>query len=140
MVRFRWLALFLATLLPALAFGQDNEPAAGPHEAVVQEMLSVLEQITEALKTVQDKDTAAAAQMVLQKVAAQWQQVRKKADALRPPSKEEREKLEGYAKKFTVAQKQLFAQMSRVISVEGGREALREVRAVLTPPDKSKTP
>lgn len=124
--------------LTAPVHAQDNE-GAGPHEAIVKEMLSALEQITEALKTVTDEETAQAAKPALQKVAVLWEQVRKKAEAIKPPSKEERQKVEAYAEKFVAAQKQLFGQISRVVSVPGGREVLREIRAVITPAEKPKS-
>lgn len=123
--------IVLAGCTVVAAPAQEGDAPTGIHETIVKDMLGVLDQITESLKTVTDEQTAAAAKEGLHQAAAKWQQVRMKAESLKPPSKEEKERLEIYAERFVISQKQLFGQIGRVIAVPGGRELLKEIRSVL---------
>lgn len=135
---FASLVLTCSSLTVLAAFQDEGNPAIGEHEAIVKEMLAVLDLITESLKGVNDEPTAAAAKAGLQQAEARWQKVRGNAAIAKPPSKQDKERLETYAEKFALAQKQLFGQISRVIGVPGGRELLKVLRTVVSPADKSK--
>jgi len=102
------------------------------HEAVIKELLANVDKIAGVLATVKDEETAKSAIPDLRKRAKEWDVIRKKAEALPPPSAEERDKL---AKKFLpdveATRKKLFAEVGRVKQLPGGRAALQEIRAVL---------
>jgi len=137
---FASLVLACSSITVLAAFQDEGNPAIGEHEMIVKEMLAVLDLITETLKGVTDEPTAGAAKAGLQQAEARWQQVRGKAAQAKPPRKVDKERLEAYAEKFVVAQKQLFGQIGRVIAVPGGRELLKELRTVVAPADKNKKP
>jgi len=106
--------------------------AASPFEDVLKSILATMDQIATVLSGIRDEDTAKAAHPELRKAAQQWQDIRKKADNLPPPSKEEKDRLEKqYKSKLESAQKKLFGEIARVQGIPGGRDALKEISAVL---------
>ncbi len=119
-----------------LGLAQDPPPAP-TFADVTREVLATLDQITTALKTVTDEDTAAAARPALNKAAQRFVELRKKAETMKPPTKEEKERLEKeFRPKLTEAQKNLFAEIGRVRQVPGGPDALKELQAVVNPKKK----
>jgi len=99
---------------------------------VVKEMLSTMEKMTTSLAGIMDEETAKSARPELLKAATGWQEIRQKADKMKPPTRDEKAKLEKeYKEKLQLAQKKLFAEIARVKGVPGGREALKEVSAAL---------
>src|SRR5262245_7449803 len=118
----RWLLtaagwLVLATLMPA----QDGEPPK--HEDVIKQMLATLDKLTATLAAVKDEKSAEAAREPLKAASKQFVELRKKADNLRPPSKEEADRLKKeYGQKLSEATKKLLAEIARVRNVPGGRE------------------
>jgi hypothetical protein len=84
------------------------------------------------LTTIRDEDTARSAQPDLRKAAGKWQLIKKKAEGLPPPSKEEKDRLaKQYKSKLEEAQKKLFGEVARVSAIAGGRQALLEISGVL---------
>ena len=68
----------------------------------------------------------------LRKAAGKWQLIKKKAEGLPPPSKEEKDRLaKQYKTKLEEAQKKLFGEVARVSAIAGGRQALLEISGVL---------
>ena len=58
--------------------------------------------------------------------------MRTKAESIKPPVKEEKERLEKeYKPKLFEAQKKLFGEIGRVKLLTGGQVALKEIRAVM---------
>jgi hypothetical protein len=99
---------------------------------IVKEMLGTMEKITASLTGIRDEETAKSGRPELLKAAAGWQDIVQKAAKMKPPSREEKERLEKeYKDKMRVAQKKLFAEIARVKGVPGGREALKEISAAL---------
>lgn len=104
-----------------------------PHEAILQQMIAQLDAISATLMKIADADTAKAAHADLRKAAATWNEARKKADALPPPERKEKDRLaRAYRPKLEASLKKLFGQVTRVQVVPGGRDALQEIRSVLT--------
>src|SRR5262245_65410831 len=63
-------------------------------EDVLKDMLATMDQITSTLGEVKDEETAKAARPGLQKAAQRFVELRKKADTVKPPSKEEKDRLD----------------------------------------------
>ncbi len=120
------LALLLLTVL------LSPVRAGSEFENIVKKMLGTMEGLTTTLGTIRGEETAKAAKPELRKQASQWAEIKKKADGLPPPSKEEKERLaKEYKTKLEEAQKNLFKEVRRVMDVAGGREALLEISSVL---------
>jgi hypothetical protein len=121
-------ALFVScALLPVAAGG-----AKGSFEDVVKQMLDVMGSLTTTLATIRDDETAKSAQPDLRKAAGKWQLIKKKAEGLPPPSKEEKDRLtKEYKTKLEEAQKKLFGEVARVSVIPGGRAALLDMSSVL---------
>lgn len=110
-----------------LAHGQGSA-----FEEVVKEMLASMEKLTAVLETIKDEETAKAARPELRQAAGRWQELRKKADNLKPPSKEEKDRLEKeYKEKMQVALRKFLGHSKRVENVPGGKEALQDIAAIL---------
>jgi len=125
--------LFLTAVLALPARGGD----IASFEAVLKDMLGTMDKLTATLTAVKDEATAKAARPELQKNAEHFAAIRKKAATLRPPNKEEKEKLEKeYRPKLLESNKKLLGEMVRVSSVPGGKEALKELSELLNPPKK----
>ncbi len=106
-------------------------------EDVVKEMLGLMDELTKSLASIKDEETAKAARPELQKAATRFVELRKKSETRKPPSREEKDRLEKeYREKLQVAQKKLNAEVRRVEDVPGGRTALKEIKAVF---DKKET-
>jgi hypothetical protein len=117
---------------------QDKGKAASPHEEVVKGMLDTLETVIKVIGTIQDEASANAARPELKKGAARLLELRKRAETMRQPTKEEKERLEKeYQGKFEDALKRLRTETIRARTVPGGAEAVQEI-AVATPKDKGK--
>jgi hypothetical protein len=124
----------LASSWLAASLAQEN---GASFEDVLKGMLSALGDLTQALSEVKDEDSAKAAVPALKKGAARFTELRKKAETMKPPSPEEKDKLEKeYRPKIFEAHKKLLTEIGRVRSVPGGREALRELSTVLNPDQK----
>jgi hypothetical protein len=93
-----------------------------------------MERMTTSLGTIKDEETAKAARPELRKAAEHFVTIRKKADILKPPTKEEKDRLEKeFRPKLDEATKKLLAEIGRVEPVPGGKEALKEIRAAVNP-------
>lgn len=122
----------LAGLL--LARGQEAGSEARLAD-ILKEMMETMDKLTLQLEAIKDEDTAKASKDDLKKTTSVWLQIRKKAEKMRPPSKDEKDRLEKeYKGKLQAAQKKLFTEIARVKSVPGGPDALKEIRGLL---DKS---
>lgn len=127
----RALGLVGVVLVSATLAGAQGGGKA-PFEDVVKQMLETMDALTTTLATIRDDDTAKGAQPDLRKTAAKWQLIKKKAESLPPPSREEKDRVaKEYKVKLEEAQKKLFGEVGRVATVPGGREALLELSAVL---------
>jgi len=121
-----WLrsSLVLLVLGSAALAGDD----AMQREELVKSMLTTMDKMTKTLSGIRDEDSARAAKDNLKKSVEEWHVLRKKADAVPPPSKAEAEQLaKKYRDKMAAAQKQLVGQIARVQQVPGGREALADL-------------
>lgn len=118
---------FAVSLAPAA-----QEPGKGSYEDVVKQMIETMDSLSQTLATIKDEESAKESQPTLKKTAAKWQSIKKQAESLPPPSREEKDRL---AKQFKVkleeAQKKLFGEVARVSLVPGGRQALLEISSVL---------
>ena len=104
---------------------------------VIKEVLASMDQLTTSLKTVEDEKSAEAARPELRKAAERFVAVRAKAQSIKPPVKEEKERLEKeYKPKLFEAQKKLFGEIGRVKLLSGGDVALKEIRAIMEPKKK----
>jgi hypothetical protein len=108
--------------------------AGGPSfEEVLKDMLGTMDKLSSTLAAIKDEAGAKAAVPELRSSADLWVKLRDKAEAMKPPSPEEKERLEKeYKAKMIAAQKKLFGEIDRVKTVEGGKEALKEISTVLT--------
>jgi hypothetical protein len=126
-------AIVAAGLFLAAAQGGD----AASFEAVLKDMLATMDKLTATLSGVKDEATAKAARPELQKEAQHFVAVRKTSETIRPPTKEEKERLEKeYRPKMFESQKKLFGEIARVRTVPGGKEALQELGELLNPSKK----
>jgi hypothetical protein len=122
------LGLFLMSLLLAQAKGGEKSQ----FEDVIKQVLDTMDSLKSTLATIQDEDTAKSARPVLHKTVEKWQLIKKKAENLPPPSKEEKDRLaKQYRTKLEDAQKKLFGEVGRVSAIPGGRDALLEISNVL---------
>ena len=130
----RWAALagcLLLTLSVGLlsAAGADQE---APLAQVIKEMLAAMDKMTASLSTVKDESSADAARPELRKAAASWLEVKQKAKNVKPPSQEEKDRLQKeYRQKIEAAHKKLFGEIARVKGVPGGPKALAEISTAL---------
>jgi hypothetical protein len=116
----------------SVLFGQGS--AVEQLEAVFKDMLGHVNQITGALRTVKDEETAAAAHPKLKKAAAGLQEVQKRSAALQKVPKDERDRLtRKYGDEVRAAFINMTKEVARVRDVPGGKEALDELT---TPPPK----
>ena len=74
---------------------------------------------------------------LLKKSATEWNVLRKRAEKVPPPTRQEKEVLvREYQIKIQDAQKKLFSEIARVKDIPGGKEALHEVNQAFGPPRK----
>ncbi len=119
------LTLAAAGLLVLVAPGQ-TQPAG--HEAVLKDMLATLGDINKTLKTVKDEETATAARPPLRDAAKKLLALRKLADSLKQPEKQEKDRLEAaYKVKIEDALKTLQNESIRVKAIPGGFAAVQEI-------------
>jgi len=115
----------------AMAAAQESR-----HEEVIKQTLALLERANTTLATIQDRDTAAAARPELRKVAADWQELQKKAREVPPPERAEKDRLtKEYKQKLVEAERKLRGETIRLESIPGGRAALQEITSVLRKPE-----
>lgn len=120
--------LLLIVFIPSTPAGEK----AGKLEDVVKDMLGTLDKLTTTLAGVKDEASAKAAKPELKSTASRFVEIRKKAADLKPPTKEEKERLEKeYKGKLEMAQKKLLAEIGRVKTVPGGPDALLEIAPVM---------
>ena len=106
-------------------------------EEVLKETLGTFDQITATLVAIKDEDSAKSAKPDLQKAAGRFLEIQKLAEAMKPPDKAERDRLvKEYKPKLEDAHKKLFAEISRVRRVPGGREALQAISVIVGPKEK----
>jgi hypothetical protein len=122
------LALFVTSAILPRALGDEKTQ----FEDVIKQVLDTMDSLKTTLATIQDEETAKSAQPGLRKAAGKWQLIKKKAEGLPPPSKEEKDRLaKQYKTKLEEAQKKLFGEVGRVSAIPGGRDALLEISSVL---------
>jgi len=120
--------VLLSLPLPALTAGGKD-----PTEEVVAQMLGQLEKLADTLGSLKDEDTVTAAKDSLKKNVQSFIELRAKAEKLPPPSREVKDRLaKEYKGKFVAVQEKLMLEITRVrTSVPGGREAVKEISALL---------
>lgn len=119
--------LLIASTLAISA--QDTDDAK--YEDVLQMLLGSIGQITKSLEKVTDSDSAQSVRVELRKQTEEFRDIRKKSEALAPPSTEAKERIsKKYQPEFEKARKALAAQIARVQRVPGGTPALLEIRGV----------
>jgi hypothetical protein len=133
------IGLFTAAALggPASGGQASSGGEAASFEAVLKDMIATMDKLSATLSGVKDEATAKAARPELQKNAEHFVAVRKKSETVRPPTKEEKERLEKeYRPKLFESQKKLFGEIARVRTIPGGKDALQELGELLNPPKK----
>jgi hypothetical protein len=111
------------TVLTGLAVLYAGKAGESSHEAVVKEMLATLGQAAKILEGITDEPSAVAARPDLKKVGLHLGALRKKAEALKQPDKNEKDRLEReYRSKFEDALKKLRIESVRVKAIPGGPE------------------
>ncbi len=128
-------AASVAMLLLALGVAAAGEET--PYEKAIVQMLGSLDEITKKLKTVIDEDSASAAKPELRKSADVWAETRARAAKLAPPEKAEKGRLEKlYKPKLEESLRKMKVEVGRVENIPGGKEALKEIAAVLQKEEK----
>ena len=103
-----------------------------PYEQALQQVVESFDKIGVTLKTIVDEESAAAAKPDLRKSAASFLEARAKAAKMPPPEKVEKVRLEKlYKPKLEAAMKKMFTEARRVEAIPGGKDALKEISAVL---------
>ncbi len=127
------LATVALVVVGGLAWAQQPR---SPYEAVIQEMLAGLGQMTKALEPVTDGPTAEAARPALKEAVDRFLKVRQKAEKLPQPGKAERDRMiDGYQRKLAEAVDRLRSQVRRVQAIPAARDILKE----LTPLEPSRS-
>ena len=122
--------LGLAILAGAVASAPAQE--GGSHEALVKQSLVLLNGINTALATVKDRETAEKSRPELRKLAAAWQEMRKKAAELPPPDRAEKDRLaKEYKTELRKEEGKLRGEILRLDSILGGAAALQEITGIL---------
>ncbi len=120
--------MICGTVLVALAVVYAGQPATESHEAIVKDMLATLGQAAKVLAGITDEGSANAARPDLKKIGQHLSELRKKADAVKPPTKKEKDRLETeYREKFEDVLKKLRTESFRVKGIPGGAEAVKEI-------------
>ncbi len=128
--------LALLFLFPTIAVCQPSQPPK--YEIVVVEMLQTLKQIDTILQSIEDQLSAERAKPALKEAVQKFVEIRKKAEKMKQPDKAEKDKLASkYAKDFAKAIDNLKLQISRVLNIPKGSEALKELEP-LRPQKKTK--
>src|SRR5439155_21525476 len=95
--------------------GQGGE---SPYEVVIKETLGALDKLAEALGTIKDQESATSARPEVRKAAGKLADVTKKAEKLKQPSKEEKDRVtKEYKAKLETAVKRLYGEIARVKGV-----------------------
>ncbi len=130
------LCVMALLMVPSLSAAQEK----AQFEDTIKQMLETMDSLSTLLATVRDEETAKSSQAPLRKAAEKWHAIKKNADGLPPPPKEEKDRLaKQYRMKLEEAQKKLFGEVARVRSVRGGPEALLEISGVLDKKSKQDT-
>src|SRR5262249_11748112 len=120
------LAVLATAALLALTQAQQAEPAS-PYEIIVKDMLGTVDSITKTLGTIVDEDSIEAARPDLRKAGQKLVALRKQADSVKQPDKEEKDRLElMYRVRFEEALKKLRSESLRVKAIPGGDDVLKE--------------
>jgi hypothetical protein len=110
-----------------------------PYEQTLKQAIDNFDKIGVTLKTIMDEETAAAAKPDLKKAATAFLEARAKAAKLQPPEKDEKARLEKEFKaKLEESMRKVFTEVRRVEAIPGGRDALKEISAVLKKESKEK--
>lgn len=134
----------VACLVLCLPFVVPCVSLAGKSQAedVVAKMLGQLEKMADALTSMKDEETSAAAREGLKKHVAAFRELRAQADKMSPPSREVKDRIEKeYKKKIIKVQERLMLEVTRVrATVPGGRMALTEVSELLLGKESKTSP
>jgi hypothetical protein len=115
-----------------LAAGFASGTQGSPYEQALQQVVESFDKIAMSLKSIVDEESAAAAKPELRKSAASFLDARTKAAKLPPPEKDEKARLEKlYKPKLEASMKKMFTEVRRVEAIPGGKDALKEISAVL---------
>jgi hypothetical protein len=125
-------SLLLLVVADPLRAGEPSK-----YEEATKQLLGQLDTIAGVLLKIQDEESAKEATPALKKAAEAFLDARKKAEALPPPERDEKDRLAKlYQPKMEETLKKLYGQAARVQAIPGGREALTEIRAVFEKKDK----
>jgi hypothetical protein len=115
-----------------VAVGLIGGAQGSPYEKALQQVVESFDKIGVTLKTIVDEESAAAAKPDLRKSAASFLEARTKAAKMQPPEKDEKVRLEKlYKPKLDASMKKMFSEVRRVEPIPGGKDALKEISAVL---------
>lgn len=115
-----------------IAVGFAGGAQESPYEQALQQVVESFDKIGVTLKTIMDEESAAAAKPDLRKSAASFLEARTKAAKMPPPEKDEKVRLEKlYKPKLDASMKKMFTEVRRVEAIPGGKDALKEISAVL---------
>ena len=123
--------------LVMLALGFARAGEASPHEQAILRMLGNLHEIGKILQSIETEEGAEAAKPDLRKAAKNWIEARAKTAKMPPPERAEKERLTKiYKPKVDDALKKMFTEIRRVEVIPGGKDALKEIRGVLSKDEK----
>jgi hypothetical protein len=93
---------------------------------LTEDLIETFKSATKVLTSIKDEATAKAAAPKLKEIGEKLRNLRKKAQDLGQPTKEQKEELKKeYKEKMEEAQKSLKKELQRVKKVPGGKEALK---------------
>jgi hypothetical protein len=103
----------------------------GPHETVIKEMIEATEQMAKILATIEDAASAAEGRPKLKKAIASFLALRNKAEALKQPGLDERERLaRAYHRKLDEAVTTLVFERRRLRLVPEAQAVLQDLAAL----------
>lgn len=121
----RTVGLGVVVLLLGAAAGR----AADTHEALTRDVIACYQQIAVTLATAKDEASIKDARPKVRKLGLQLLDIKKRFEALGPPSEEKEKDLEKkFGKEFEATNLRLAAEYARLGKLPGGRDLLKEVR------------
>ncbi len=132
-----WVVSGTALLGLAVLLAAQEGGAASPHEAVVKDLLTTVEQVIAVLKDVKDEAGVNAARPDLKKAGERLKDLRKRTKELKQPDRAEKERIEKkYQGKLDEVLKKLRNEQIRVRAIPGGADAVKEI--AVAPEEKKK--
>ena len=123
----RWYATIADALLEVDRKVPDTQPA-GPHVRIAREMLSVTREALAALSQAKDNASCQAARPTMRKLRRRYDELRRSLDKLNRPSPAVEKMLAHLARRQSIAEEALEAELDRVAKLPAGKKLLAELR------------